>query len=377
MTDIQSWSPTASQNNDSAPDGFPEDIPLRDVDDSAREVMAAVRRQWNDAQWFNYGDGGKAGTYAFVAADQFRVVSSPATDVTAEYHIGRRVKVIANTPGTIYGTIIASSFSSPDTTVTVVFDSGELANEALTVQLSTQRADNLGTPGTIVVDDGTAAEPSIRFRGDIDSGLFLKAAGEIGLSVGGVESISFKDNGTLTGPKLGGWEHIDTKTSTNAEIDFIDLFSATYKAYVFVIHGLHLNTGDDDVRVVFRRVGEPNFDTSGYRWAKFGAERTNLVVPVHSATQFSSGLILNSNNVVANSARRAHGFLYVWEPQALTRTTADWEFNYTVSSGSNGMGKVSGNGSLDVSQAIDAVRFDGLVNNITAEISMYGLRNAV
>ena len=44
MTDIQSWSPMASQNNGAAPNGFSEVIPLRDVDASAGEVMAAVRR---------------------------------------------------------------------------------------------------------------------------------------------------------------------------------------------------------------------------------------------------------------------------------------------------------------------------------------------
>ena len=52
------------------------------------------------------------------------------SDVTAIYHAGRRIKLTASTPGTIFGTISSSSFSS-NTTVNVTWDSGSLSNRCI------------------------------------------------------------------------------------------------------------------------------------------------------------------------------------------------------------------------------------------------------
>jgi hypothetical protein len=46
------------------------------------------------------------------------------------YHEGRRIKLTATTPGTIYGTISSSTFST-DTTINVTWDSETLSNEAI------------------------------------------------------------------------------------------------------------------------------------------------------------------------------------------------------------------------------------------------------
>lgn len=48
MSDIDQWSDTAGGNNAPAPDGFPEGMPPSAVNDSTREVMAAIKR-WYDA----------------------------------------------------------------------------------------------------------------------------------------------------------------------------------------------------------------------------------------------------------------------------------------------------------------------------------------
>ena len=56
MSRIKSWSTTAGNNNDAPPDGFPENMAPSGVNDSAREVMASVRAQWEQAEWFDYGD---------------------------------------------------------------------------------------------------------------------------------------------------------------------------------------------------------------------------------------------------------------------------------------------------------------------------------
>lgn len=49
MADISSasWSETASSNNAATPDGFPEGMAFSAVNDAAREMMGAVKREWN------------------------------------------------------------------------------------------------------------------------------------------------------------------------------------------------------------------------------------------------------------------------------------------------------------------------------------------
>lgn len=139
MSAISEWSTTANSNNAAPPDGAPEGWAPSAVNNTIREIMAQVRAQMEDAEWFNWGD-----TLAYVSGTQFTV----ATDVTARYLVNRRIKVTGSTTGTIYGTITASSYSSPNTTVTVSWDSGSMQNETLTgylAILSTNDAVPLGT----------------------------------------------------------------------------------------------------------------------------------------------------------------------------------------------------------------------------------------
>lgn len=120
MTGISTWSTSAASNNAAPPNGAPEGMTPGSVNDVIREVMAQVRTWLIDAQWLPMGH-----TPTYVGATQFKV----ATDMTTTYYaVGRRVKAIGSTPFTIYGTISASSYSAPDTTVTVTWDSGSLNN---------------------------------------------------------------------------------------------------------------------------------------------------------------------------------------------------------------------------------------------------------
>jgi len=126
MAAISTWSTTAASNNSASPDGFPEGMAPSGVNDSARENMSALRTWYEDAEWINWGD-----TTAYVGATQFKIAGS---DVTARYSVNRRVRVVGSSTGTIYGYISVSAFST-DTTVTVVFDSGSMSSETLTVSL--------------------------------------------------------------------------------------------------------------------------------------------------------------------------------------------------------------------------------------------------
>lgn len=143
MSDIPFWSPTAGNNGDAAPDGWPEgSMLIGQVNNAARENMAAIRRQWNDAEWFNYGDGDKSPSYSFVSSTVVKVVGGSGE--IAEYHAGRRVKYVG--AATIYGTIQSSSTNAADLDVTITWDSGNAINESFNLFLGILRTNNPALP---------------------------------------------------------------------------------------------------------------------------------------------------------------------------------------------------------------------------------------
>ena len=97
------------------------------LNNAIRALMKNTRDWFNDAQWIEYGDGSGSYTKAYASATSFTINGA---DVTSIYHAGRRIKLIAATPGTIFGTISSSSFST-NTTVNVTWDSGSLSNETI------------------------------------------------------------------------------------------------------------------------------------------------------------------------------------------------------------------------------------------------------
>ena len=148
------------------------------INNAFRDLMADIRQFYNSVEWIEYGDG--AGTYtpAYASSTSFTIAG---VDVTSVYHVGRRVKVVASTPGTIYGSITATAFST-NTTVTVAWDSGSLSNEAITsVHIGAISASNTSMPET----------PSI--TGDYT----LDVSGDIILDADGA-NVTIKDGGTTT-----------------------------------------------------------------------------------------------------------------------------------------------------------------------------------
>jgi hypothetical protein len=98
------------------------------INNAFRDIMADVRQWYNDGQWIEYGDGSGTYTPTYVSATAFTI---DGVDVTSIYHAGRRIKLVATTPGTIYGTVSSTTFST-NTTVNVTWDSGSLSSEAIT-----------------------------------------------------------------------------------------------------------------------------------------------------------------------------------------------------------------------------------------------------
>jgi filamentous hemagglutinin family protein len=149
------------------------------INNAFRDIMADIRQFYNSVEWIEYGDG--AGTYtpAYASSTSFTIAG---VNVSSVYHVGRRVKVVASTPGTIYGSITAVAFST-NTTVTVAWDSGSLSDESITsVHIGAISASNTSLPETTAITGDYTLDVSgdIIFDADGDN-VTLKAAGTTAL----------------------------------------------------------------------------------------------------------------------------------------------------------------------------------------------------
>jgi hypothetical protein len=128
MAGIKDYSTTQADNTSLNGISTAEGMLPSNLNNAIRALMKNTRDWYNDSQWVEYGDGSGAFTATYVSSASFTI---DGVDVTAIYHAGRRIKLTAATPGTIYGTVSSTSFST-NTTVNVTWDSGSLSSEAIT-----------------------------------------------------------------------------------------------------------------------------------------------------------------------------------------------------------------------------------------------------
>ena len=124
---VKDWSTTAGSNTAPGDVNFQESQLPSTINNSMRQVLADLRTDFEDGGWFNYGH-----TTVYGSSTTFTVAS---TNVTAIYTVGRRIRAVGSSTGTIYGVISASAFST-NTTVTIVWDSGSLSSETLAISVS-------------------------------------------------------------------------------------------------------------------------------------------------------------------------------------------------------------------------------------------------
>ena len=157
MAGIKDYSTTNLNNTSLNGISVAEGMLPSNLNNAIRALMVNTRSWYNDSQWVEYGDGDGAYTAAYASATSFTIAG---VDVTPIYHEGRRIKLTAITPGTIYGTISSSSFST-DTTINVTWDSGSLSNEAISnVYIGALSKTNNSLP-TGVIATATLADGSV------------------------------------------------------------------------------------------------------------------------------------------------------------------------------------------------------------------------
>ena len=153
MSDIKSWANAAVSNNAAPPNGFPEGMAFSAVNDAAREVMASIRRWYENAQWQDFGH-----VPTFVSATSFSVPG----DQTAFYTVGRRLKL--SDASTLYGAVASASFASSVTTIAVTLDSGSLSASLTAVAVGILSLSNPAFPVIPVAQGGTGAATAAAAR---------------------------------------------------------------------------------------------------------------------------------------------------------------------------------------------------------------------
>ena len=202
------------------------------INNAFRSVMADIRQHYNDAEWIEYGDGAGAYTPAYVSGTSFTIAG---VNVTSVYHVGRRLKLVASTPGTIYGTITATAFST-NTTITISWDSGSLSNEAITsVYVGVLSKTNNSIPTAVIntanlIDDAvTVAKMAVN---SVDSDQYVDASIDLAhMSANSIDSTQYVDgsidtahiaNSQITVGKMAA-NSVDSDQYVDASIDNVHL----------------------------------------------------------------------------------------------------------------------------------------------------------
>ena len=290
-TYIGKYDTTAGSNSTTASNSVSvaEGMLPSNINNALRDIMADVKQWYNTAEWIEYGDG--AGTYtpAYASSTSFTIAG---VDVTSAYHVGRRVKVVAATPGTIYGSITATSFST-NTTVTVDWDSGSLSDEAITsVHIGTISASNTSLPETTAITGD--------YTLDVSGDIILDADGDnVTLKAAGTTALDFVLNGTtdvtLDAP---GDIHLD---ADGGDIKFYDggvqFGEVTNSSTDLVVKS---TTSDKDVLIKGNDGGSPitalTLDMSAAGLATFN---NNVIV---SGLTASRALTANGSKQITSSA---------------------------------------------------------------------------
>jgi hypothetical protein len=107
------------------------------LNDAIRTLSGIVRVAHDDVGdgWRRWAASDGTSPITYLSATTFK---AGGANYTTTFAVGRRVRASGNSTGDIKGNITASSYSAPDTTVTVVWDSGSLSSETLAVYLGPQ-----------------------------------------------------------------------------------------------------------------------------------------------------------------------------------------------------------------------------------------------
>ena len=222
MAGIKDYSTTQASNTDLNGISTAEGMLPSNLNNAIRALMKNTREWFNDSQWVEYGDGSGAYTAAYASSTSFTIASA---NVTSFYHAGRRIKLIAATPGTIFGTISSSSFST-NTTVNVTWDSGSLSSEAITniyVGALSKTNDSIPTGiSATKIADGTISDTEFQYLNGVSSAIQTQLDAKNATITGSASTI---DTESLTASRAvisNGSQKIAVSDVTSTELGYLD-----------------------------------------------------------------------------------------------------------------------------------------------------------
>ena len=221
-TNIKDYSTTQASNTSLNSIDVDEGMLPSNLNNAIRALMKNTRDWFNDAQWIEYGDGSGAFTAAYASSTSFTIAGA---NVTSVYHAGRRIKLTASTPGTIFGTISSSSFST-NTTVNVTWDSGNLSSEAITnVYVGALSKTNDSIPTGIAatkIANGTISDTEFQYLNGVSSAIQTQLDAKQATITGSATTI---DTESLTANRAvisNGSQKIAVSDVTSTELGYLD-----------------------------------------------------------------------------------------------------------------------------------------------------------
>lgn len=347
---LSGWSTTPGSNATVGSITWAEGMAPASVNDSARQMMTD-NADWyrNSAEWI-----ARADTATYVGASQFKFVGSNKSSV---YSVGRRIKLVAASPGTIYGTITvcSTSASAGDTTVTMSWDSGSLSNEAIT------------SVAAGIIKGGSASQ-SINVSALKGMSTFSAT------TVGSTSATAWR---TALGFVQGAQVLLQTQTASNsASIAFSATYLTTaYKKYIFdFIDVVMANDGVDMHMVVSEDNGSNYKTTNEYYWSAIESISSSAT-PISTPGAAVGSIVISPVSLIGNGTGRSFsGAVTVFNPLG----TALHKI-FLIDSGCQDNGGATGNrkatgvytGSIN---AINNIKFLSNSGNITSgTIKLYGV----
>ncbi|WP_290942920.1 hypothetical protein [Hyphomonas sp.] len=220
-SNIKDYSTTQSANTTLNTISVAEGMLPSNLNNAIRALMKNTRDWFNDAQWIEYGDGSGAYTAAYASATSFTIAGA---DVTSIYHTGRRIKITATTPGTIFGTIASSSFST-NTTVNVTFDSGSLSNEAISnVYIAALSKTNDSIPTGISatkIADGSISDTEFQYLNGVSSAIQTQLDAKQATITGGATTIATSDLTASRALASSSSGKVEVSSVTSTELGYV------------------------------------------------------------------------------------------------------------------------------------------------------------
>ena len=220
-TNIKDYSTTQADNTSLNTINVAEGMLPSNLNNAIRALMKNTRDWFNDSQWVQYGDGNASVTYAYASATSFTIAG---VDVTSQYHTGRRIKITAPTPGTIYGTISTSSFST-NTTVNVTWDSTSLSSEAITyVYLGALSKTNTSLPTGISatnIANGTVTDTEFQYINTLSSNAQTQLDAKAATITGAATTIVSSDLTASRAVQSNGAGKVAASSVTSTELGYV------------------------------------------------------------------------------------------------------------------------------------------------------------